>query len=152
MTNIEIPFVKERGVRYRLFEILPGALSWSILLFPIVLSVFDVKISFSFLSSTLPAEGVPAAPVFVMAYLLMWFAKSVALNIRSLQGYKTLKEHQKLPWSRLLDDLAKGKTSHDTESPKWHSEIIDRLAKKPPVVKPQEIVHGIILATYNESR
>lgn len=152
MTNIEIPFVKERGVRYRLFEILPGALSWSILLFPIVLSVFDVKISFSFLSSTLPAEGVPAAPVFVMAYLLMWFAKSVALNIRSLQGYKTLKEHQKLPWSRLLDDLAKGKTSHDTESPKWHSEIIDRLAKKPPVVKPQEIVHGIIVATYNESR
>ena len=62
VADIEIPTVPERGKRYRFFEMLPGILSWSILLLPFVLSPFypDVVV------------------FFVIAYLLLWFVSHLA--------------------------------------------------------------------------
>ncbi len=137
MTDIEIPYIKDRGRRYRSFEILPGALSWSILIFPIVLSQISPK----------------ATVFFIIVYLLMWFVKSVALNLRALQGYRRLKLHQKLPWDTLLAELQTGKVSQpDRMIPSWHYETVRRLQETPPVVAPDEIIHAIIVATYNEAR
>ena len=41
-SQIEIPMVEERGKGYRFFEILPGALSWSILILPFLISLISV--------------------------------------------------------------------------------------------------------------
>lgn len=137
MKDIEIPYVQDRGRRYRLFEILPGALSWSILIFPFALSLIS-----------------PHATVFfIIAYLLLWFVKAVALNIRAIQGYSLLEKHQKLPWDRLLLELESKKvTQPDRHIPSWHYETIRRLQEALPIVSPSNAVHAIIIATYNEAR
>ena len=38
VSDIEIPYEGQRDARYRLFEIVPGVLSWSILIIPFILS------------------------------------------------------------------------------------------------------------------
>ena len=148
MTELEIPYVKDRGRRYRAFEILPGALSWSILLTPVLLSIFNVKI-------TLPGvqDAIPLAGIFIVGYLLMWFVKAIGLNVRALQGYRRLKQHQKLPWDKLVYELQTGKVSQpDRTIPSWHYETVRRLQDTPAVVAPDDIIHAIIVATYNEAR
>lgn len=137
ITDLEIPYAKDRGRRYRAFEILPGALSWSVLLFPIVLSQIS-----------------PHATVFfILIYLLLWFVKALALNRRALQGYRMLKLHQKLPWDVLVQELQDGKVSQpDRHIPSWHYETVRRLQETPAVVQPDDIIHAIIVATYNEAR
>lgn len=137
MTDIEIPYAKDRGWRYRLWEIFPGATSWTILLLPFILS---------FLNPTLFA-------VFILAYLLIWFCKGMAMSLRSIQGYRMLTRQQKLSWDLLLDDLEQQKIVHPhANSPKWHHRNVARIPEYPLFCKPSEVYHAIIIATYNESR
>ena len=67
----EIPYQKDKGIQYRLFEILPGALTWTILTIPFVLAFTNVGL----------------AAILMIDYLLLWFVKAVALNIRAIQGF-----------------------------------------------------------------
>lgn len=137
MQKIEIPYVHERGKRYRFFEILPGLLSWTILILPVILSFINPSITV----------------FFIIAYILMWFVKSVVMNIRVLQGYRTLKQHQKLPWSQMLEELSTGKVGQpDRHIPTWHYENIKRLQESPNPIKVSDITHALIVASYNESR
>ena len=146
--DLEIPYIKDRGRRYRIFEILPGGLSWSILLFPFILSVFNVKVKFANVEDPIPVAG-----IFIVGYMLLWFVKAIGLNIRALQGYRMLKLHQKLPWDKLLAELQSGKVSQpDRHIPSWHYETVRRLQETPAVVQPDDIIHAIIVATYNEAR
>jgi cellulose synthase/poly-beta-1,6-N-acetylglucosamine synthase-like glycosyltransferase len=137
MKDIEIPYVKDRGRRYRFFEMLPGLLSWSILLLPLVLSLIS-----------------PIVTVFfIIAYMLLWFTKAVGLNIRVLQGWKLMQQHQKLDWAQLLEELEAGEVQDPRAiRPKWHYSSLLRLQVKKAPVKPSELIHAIIIATYNESR
>lgn len=137
MKQIEIPYVKDRGRRYRFFEMLPGLLSWSILAIPFIMSQIS-----------------PPATVFIIiGYLLLWFVKAVGLNIRSIQGFKNLHNHQRLPWRQLLEELRTGKVSQpDRQIPTWHYENVLRIQKEPTPIKVDDVVHAIIIATYNESR
>ncbi len=137
MRNIEIPYAEDRGRRYRFFEILPGLTSWSILALPFVLSLLNPRLSV----------------FFILAYLLLWFAKAIGLNIRAVQGFRMLSQHQKLPWPQMLSELGSGKTSQpDRHIPAWHYENVIRVAEQPTPIKPQDIVHAVMVATYNESR
>lgn len=135
--DIEIPYVEKRGRRYRAFEILPGALSWSILIFPFILSQIS-----------------PHATVFfIIAYMLLWFVKAVGLNLRGVQGFRMLERHQKLPWDVMLQELQSKKVSQPTASiPSWHYETIRRLQDTPALIEPDDQLHAIIIATYNEAR
>ena len=136
-SDIEIPYVEERGARYRFFEILPGALTWSILLLPFILSIFNPRLSV----------------FFILAYLLLWFVKAIGLDIRALQGYHMLSKHQKLPWTKMFADLKAGAAQgHDKRMPKWHYKNIQQLQETPMPVKATDIWHAVIIATYNESR
>ena len=45
MQSIEIPQGSARGRRYRAFEMLPGLLSWSTLILPIVLSFLNPRLA-----------------------------------------------------------------------------------------------------------
>jgi hypothetical protein len=133
--KFEIPLVAERGVSYRFFEILPGFLSWTILLLPFVLAFVSV-----------------AASAFIMlAYLILWFIKAMALNIRVLQGFRTLKAHQKVAWQDLIDDIGKPKAEAE-HAPDWHQRNLDRILATPNGIRPRDVVHAVIIATYNETR
>jgi len=137
MTDLEIPLKKDRDFRYRLFEILPGALSWFMLLLPFILSLINVTL----------------AALFVLLYLLVNFTRVFATAIRSLHGYREMRQHRSLNWRQLLEELQAGKvTDVNASRPKWHLDQILRRSVKPPIVQPDEVLHAIIVATYNESR
>ncbi len=137
MTDLEIPFVPDRGPRYRFFERLPGFITWSILILPLVLS------------QTAPTLCV----ILIIAYLLLWFVKSVGLSVRAVQGYHTMQTHMKLPWGQMLDELGDRKPRQPSKHiPTWHYANIRRLQEKAPVVEPDDIIHAVIIATWNESR
>lgn len=144
MKNIEIPYVKDRGRRYRFFEMLPGLLSWTILALPFI---------FSFVYIEFVGIRMPVAALFIPAYLLMWFVKAIGLNIRSIQGFKTLHMHEKLPWDQLLEELRTGHVVQPERTiPTWHYENIRRITEEPTPIKVDDVVHAIIIAAYNETR
>jgi hypothetical protein len=154
MKDIEIPFNKERGARYRFFEILPGALSWTMLALPVILSAINVA----------------AAAFFVLIYLLINFTRAVAGATRALQGYRIMRKHQKIDWEGMLQELETGKVpEHHGRFPKWHYEALRRYAVQREQLlaldqagvqshgsgehlRPSEVVHAVIIATYKESR
>ena len=137
MKQIEIPYEHERDARYRFFEILPGALSWTLLALPLVLSLISVTF----------------AVFFILAYILIYFTRAMAVNIRALAGYRTMRRHEKIDWNELLHDVEAGEvTSSSTKRPKWHHSNLARLQAKGAIIKPSELYHAVIIATYNESR
>lgn len=136
MRDIEIPLKENRNKRYRFFEILPGVLSWTMLFVPLILSLINVTF----------------AALFVLVYLLINFTRSIAAAIRALHGYSILRKHQKLDWNVLIHDLEKGEIDPRAKRPKWHYENLLRLGSSPMVVKPNDVLHAIIIATYNEAR
>jgi hypothetical protein len=131
----EIPFQKDKNFKYRIFEILPGLLSWTILALPFVLALTNVGL----------------AAIVMIGYLLLWFVKAVALNIRALQGYKILAQHQKLDWQEMIVDLDQ-KDVEGKRFPKWHYENKKRQADNPNGIYSENVVHAVIVATYNEAR
>lgn len=135
--DIEIPYEEQRGRRYRFFEMLPGFISWFVLLLPFVLSLIN-----------------PALTVFfIIAYLLLWFVKSVGMSVRALQGFRKLSKYQKIDWSGLLEDLQSLEVSVSaSQIPNWHRANIERARRVQPPVKPSDVVHAVMIATYNESR
>lgn len=136
MTDIEIPYKEERNKRYRFFEILPGVLSWTMLFVPLILSLINVTL----------------AAVFVLIYLLINFTRSIAAATRALHGYSILRKHKKLDWLQLNAELQVGEVDAHAKRPKWHYENLLRVGKAPMTIKPDEVLHAIIIATYNEAR
>lgn len=136
MRSIEIPQPNERGWRYRLFEILPGLLTYTILALPAVLAVINPEL----------------AAYFIIAYLLLWFARAVALNIRSLQGFKLIKQHQKTPWAELNKDLENLQVETPS-APGWHTRNLQRVKTNITEnrILPSQIYHAVVIAFYNES-
>jgi len=137
MKNIEIPFEKDRKGHYRFFEILPGALSWSLLVLPFILAWINVTF----------------AVVFILVYLLIFFVRSLAYATRAITGYRVMKHHMKLDWNGLGADLETGEaSSRAIERPKWHYRNLRLLHNRSHPFKPSELTHAVIIATVNESR
>lgn len=137
MTDLEIPYEKDRKGHYRFFEILPGALSWLLLFMPLILSLINVTL----------------AVFVILAYLLIYFARSLGYSARAIAGYRTMKQHMKLDWRELLTEVESGKTGHkEIVRPKWHKENLERIAGQDDRMRPSEVIHAIIIATVNESR
>ena len=136
MTDIEIPYEKDRHGHYRFFEILPGALSWLLLFAPIILSIINASL----------------AVFCILLYLLIFFVRNVAYSLRAISGYRTMRHHLRLDWQGLCNDLDAGKTvGKKIERPRWHLHNLERL-KERSIFKPKEVVHAVIIATVNESR
>lgn len=146
MTDIEIPFEKNRHGHYRFFEVLPGALSYGFLLLFVVLSFF------TFTPPELPYP-VPYSVPLIIIYLLIYFARSVGYSLRAIGGYRTMKHHMRLNWSLLLDDLNAGeRTDRPGERPAWHIRTLSHLEARPGRFLPREVTHAVIIAIYKESR
>ncbi|MBI2589201.1 hypothetical protein HYW35_03305 [Candidatus Saccharibacteria bacterium] len=138
MRSIEIPQPDERDWRYRAFEILPGALTWTILFLPAGLSLINQKL----------------AAYFIVAFLLLWFVRVIGLNIRALQGWRLKEEHQKLDWEKLNQDL-ENPDIKPNRTLAWHIKNLARVSQYIPAsqrIAPSQIYHAVFIAFYNESR
>ncbi len=133
--DIEIPQPADRHGWYRFYEILPGALSWTVIILPFLLAFVSIT----------------ASAAIMIAYLLMWFIRAIVLNVRVIQSYNLLVEHQKINWQALIDDVQKGEATHPS-APKWHAANLARIARTPNGIDPRETVHAVVIATYNETR
>lgn len=137
MTDIEIPYEKDRKGHYRFFEILPGALSWGLVLLPIVLSFINVTL----------------AVFFIIFYLLIFFTRALGYAIRVIGGYRSMKQQKKLNWDALIADINEGRiTATDAKRPKWHMRNMDLLSSRSHNYKPEDVTHAVIIATVDESR
>lgn len=137
MTDLEIPFEKDRRGHYRVFEILPGVLSWGLLFTPLILSFVNVT----------------AAVFFVLFYLLVFFVRGLAYSTRGVAGYLVMRRHLALDWNGLAADIDAGQVRGPAiKRPKWHLNNLKRLDRRSPALKPQELLHAVIIATVNESR
>lgn len=138
MKNLEIPFEAERKGHYRFFEILPGAMSYGLVLLPLILSFINVKL----------------AVWFILLYLLIAFVRGLAYASRAIGGHRTMKKHMKLNWQGLMADLDAGETvaGKRIARPKWHYKNLRLLHSREHDLRPSEIWHAIIIASVNESR
>jgi cellulose synthase/poly-beta-1,6-N-acetylglucosamine synthase-like glycosyltransferase len=137
MTDLEIPFEKDRKGHYRFFEILPGALSWTLVLAPVILSFINVSL----------------AVAFILFYLLVFFVRSVGYSARAFDGYRIMKQHLKLDWKGLSADIKAGEITGKTiKRPKWHLRNLERLHTRPHSYTPDQVKHAVIIATVDESR
>lgn len=108
---------------YRFLEILPGALAWLTLLFLLIFSYFKpVWVSF-----------------FIIAFDVYWLLLVIYLGLHLVASYCKLKKNMKVDWRKKCINL--NKKSKDAAS--------NSLIKKGKSW--QEVVHLVILPTYNES-
>src|SRR5437667_9513394 len=137
MRSIEIPQPEDRDWKYRLFEILPAVLTYSILALPIILGKISPKIT----------------AYFLVAYLLLWFMRAIGLDIRSIQGWRTMKQHKKLPWGKMLVDLEE-LDPQTKGAPNWHARNLRRVERNIPHTRilPSNVYHAVIIAFWNETR
>lgn len=136
MKDIEIPLEKDRHGHYRVFEILPGLLSYSMIALPFVLSLVSVTL----------------AAFFVLVYLLVNFVRAMAGAYRALHGYSRMRDHQKLPWRDMIKELEAGQVHSLAKRPKWHRQVIGWLPERPLFLRSDEIIHAVIVATVKEAR
>ena len=137
MRSIEIPQPEDRNHTYRFFEILPGALTWIILISPVALSILSPKV----------------AAYFIIAYLLLWFVRAIGLDVRSFQGWRLMNKHRNMPWQRLLQDLATLEPTYK-KAPKWHARNLKRVKEymDDSRIKPDELYHAVFIAFVNEPK
>ena len=135
MTDIEIPVGKRKPL-YRFFEMLPALLSFSMILAPFILSIFNPL----------------WAAIFIIVYIISYFLKSIAMAIRTVQGYNTLQRAQRIDWLSRLNDL-ENPTAALEEGPsnKYHRRNLEQLVKTLNHKKPSDIINAVIIATYNET-
>ncbi|HEV2402721.1 MAG TPA: glycosyltransferase family 2 protein [Candidatus Saccharimonadales bacterium] len=137
MIDLDIPLEQDRHFKYRFFEILPGALTWTLLFMPFILSLVSVT----------------AAAFFILGYIIVYFTRSVAVDVRALAGFRDMRKYMRLPWLELDAEIeALSLNDASVIRPKWHYDNLIRLGLRGPVIKPSEVIHAIIIATYNEER
>ncbi len=136
--DLEIPFESNRKGHYRFFEIVPGAITWTMITLPILLSLINVKL----------------AAFCILMYLLVNFARVFAVTIRAMQGYRTMRRYQKLDWNMFLNELSNKKIpdSEYESRPDWHRHLVAREVERKAPMPANDILHAVIIATYNESR
>lgn len=143
MINLEIPLGK-RTRQYRLFELLPAALSYGSVLLLIVLSFID--------------------PLWASAYLLLVIVtvivKAIGIGVHTVRGRSRLDQAQKVDWHSRLEELEHPVESFEVLKAKHlkqfgfsqHQENLRLVAAASDrFPKPSQLYNAVIIATYNES-
>ena len=136
MTDIEIP-TGRRAPQYRFFEMLPALLSYGMIIAPFALSFIN------------PLYAV----IFIIVYIISFFLKSIAMSIRTVQGYNALQRAQRIDWGERLADLEQPEIALErlSGSKQAHARNLEQLLKTTHHAKPSDIYNAVIIATYNES-
>lgn len=158
----------DRRWAVRLFEILPGAITWTFILGPILLSL---------------AQPILVA-YFIIAFDLAWLIKTTRLSFNLIRGYRCLYDSQAVDWEsrlRQLNDLPEALAAAEQklkqlllECPRcprrWQwsqsarrarrqylrlaselERIQELLQRENAIMAPEELLNVVILATYKES-
>ena len=164
--DIELPLGK-RTRRYRFFEILPGALSYTIVLLLVVLSLVS------------PVLGA----IYLLIIITITLIKAIGVAVRTLQGYNTVKRAMKVDWHKRFDEL---RHPHEAYEKHKNEEVrlagLDRRGRKLKTEKrrkrvdraefdffehvenlrnlcaankgefpnPDDVLHAVIMTAYNE--
>ena len=136
-----------RGKRF--LEILPGALTWTILLSPFVLSFVWPY----------------AVAVFVIIFDFYWLVKSINMGAHLVSGYLHMRRDQRIDW---LDRLKRMENfdNYFAETKKLYEQVLVPFSKrklgfeleelkdlaehKGEIINWQEIYHAVFLAVYKE--
>lgn len=157
--SLEIPLGK-RTRKYRFFEILPGALSYTMFILLFVLSLLS------------PTIG----SYYLLLIIAVTLVKAVGIVYRTVQGYNAAKRAEKVDWHRRLQELKNPHKNYEklmlTKSHEFefdeHVENLKMLSVGKDLVvsekdldeygktfkvdfpEPDEIFHAVIMVAYNE--
>ena len=141
---VEIPVGKRKPL-YRFFELLPGLLSYGMIILLFVLSAIN------------PILG----SCYILLIVIMNLVKAIGIAFRTVQGYKAIKRCIRVNWRKRLDDLENPADSYDrlagTKSSSYeYGQHLNNLcmmaaAEDGFYPKPSEIYHAVIVTLYNES-
>ncbi len=140
--NIEIPLGK-RTLVYRFFEMLPGFMSFGLIILLIALSILNPLL----------------AAVFLLLVVLTTFIKAFGIAVRTIQGYGRPKKAQSVNWQKRLQDLAHVQKHHTlprTQTKGWRSSVhtehlrsVQATPESYPLVS--DLYNAVIIPIYNES-
>lgn len=142
MIDLELPLGK-RTWQYRLFEMLPGILSYGMLILLVILSLISPL----------------AAAVYLLLLIITMLVKVAGLAIHTVSGHNRLIKAQNVDWHARLNQLedpeAQYKREKDIRSKGFgfeaHKENLRLIAADPSTFpKPSSLYHAVIVAAYNE--
>lgn len=143
MTDLEIP-VGKRTKKYRFFEMVPGFLSYGMLILMVVLSLVNPLY----------------AAIYLLLIIITMLVKAAGIAVRTIGGHRNLVRAQRVDWHARLLDLKNSKQSYERVRGekssgfgyKDHQENLRILADASTQdFYPDDIYHAVIVATYNES-
>ncbi|NCU38005.1 glycosyltransferase family 2 protein [Candidatus Saccharibacteria bacterium] len=144
MINLELPLGK-RTKLYRLFEVIPAAISYGMILLYIVLSL------------TWPL----GAAIYLLLLIITLFVKSIGIAFHTIRGHNYLTRAQRVDWHGRLMDLEDPKVAHLNVNEQGrndfgrdaHAQNVRLLAAEVggDRPKPAQLYHAVIIAAYNES-
>ncbi|MBQ8984428.1 hypothetical protein IJ098_01040 [Candidatus Saccharibacteria bacterium] len=140
--DLEIPLGKRTRL-YRFFEILPGVLSYSMILALVI---------FSLISPTLGA-------IYLLVIITITLVKAVGVAVRTVQGYNEIQRAMRVDWHQRYEDLLtpheKFEVLRSSSSEAFNfDEHLDNLRMMSVAPKdypdPNKIFHAVIMVAYNE--
>lgn len=141
--DLEIPLGK-RTKLYRFFEILPGVLSYSLVILLFLLSIFN------------PVLGA----IYLLVIIAITLVKAIATAFRTIQGYKVMQAAKRVDWHQryldLFDPHGAYEKLHDENYGSYefkeHLQNVKKLsvAEKGIYPDPNKIFHAVIMAAYDE--
>jgi len=143
MIDLELP-LKKRTRLYRFFEMLPGLLSYGMILLLIVLSLVSPL----------------AAAVYLLLIIITVLVKAVGIAIHTITGRNQLNRAQNVDWHLRLSQLEYPEESYKKEARitsrgfgfEAHKENLRLIAADPDLFpKPSQLYNAVIIPAYNES-
>lgn len=141
--GLEIPLGK-RTKLYRFLEILPGVLSYIVVILLFVLSWIS------------PVLGA----IYLLIIIAVTLVKAIGVAFRTIQGYKVMKKAERVDWRKRLEDLENPQAAFERLQDRHDdsyglSEHIQNLRIMAAVegennLSPHEVFHGVIMVAYNE--
>lgn len=141
--DLELPEGKRKPL-YRFFEILPGALSYSLVILLFLLSWIN------------PILGA----IYVLIVVAITFVKAIATAFRTIQGHKVVQRAERVDWRQRFEDLRDPHAAferlhgrhEDSYGLQEHVQNLRILSvvegKNEP--KPDDIYHAVIMVAYDE--
>ena len=143
MIDLELP-LETRSKKYRLFEIIPGVISYMMIILLVVLSIINPL----------------WAAIYLLIMIITMFVKSIVIAYHTIRGHNQLVGAQRVNWHDRLAQLEHPKESYalvhgSISSGFGHANHLDNLrliAAAPgdyPI--PSQLYHAVIIAAYNEA-
>lgn len=130
---------------WRFLETIPGAIAWTALIAPLLLSVFYPEVVASF----------------IICYTILWLFKSLILSVNLLRSYRLTKKALKENWMKKLEFInSEKKLSYAIKKEKDKKrrdklinlqDKIRTLKEKHQLKNWKKVYHAIIFVTYKES-